>query len=706
MAAGAEKRLDDYFFLRNTYETVSGQEAQLNRILRMLDEDEINLSWRIDTTPLSRVRSRSLYDFERGGESLVLPGSIAYERLRDMEKDLYKHRPISRAKSNVDDEEKRRAEARRKQNDMNSFDVRKKTSESFICQWTSPRWTSEIDFFQVERQIDGNDWENLGEKLDRTTDHLELKIESIVNDQPNRSRFRLKAKLNDGKTLFSDPTDEILLEPIENQQGFIYPDVKILSVDSAELSWKNQKPKGNVEPSNFYDLEKRDGPNGTWQKIRSVAFSHGSTQVDSLIDIDKCQFRLVPSSSDLDLLTVHNVNEWLSSLKLVPTKANQVEIEISEEGFRYFDRYKVEFTTIDRLDQWEQMSNITHETPHLTIENLHPGEDYKFRFTPILRASKNSNDVNASQLALVLDVKMPSTRKPKMAKIAIPPPQFAIHQVDPTRVFIEAILSKDQLERFDQIYDVYSKTDTENDQWTKIGTIDKEHLNLNIENLQENTAYTFKFDNRLSPSMDNQNNVVQEFQFQTASVKQYDPSLFLEKVEQSLENVVNNVMRAAAGHQALEDPVNISLNDVIKEIFHDDNLVPNEQYGFDTLALSSDLQLFRGPKQMMLQELEGNETIDTSKSYGEIIIHNYRRTGEKERQPVIVRDDNGNTRIGNIDGDVIVRNVVTDVLLTNEETRNQLAMNIVGQAFLKSVQGVLLASNFKGIIVVKTVNKP
>ena len=51
--------------------------------------------------------------------------------------------------------------------------------------------------------------------------------------------------------------------------------------------------------------------------------------------------------------------------------------------------------------------------------------------------------------------------------------------------------------------------------FVQIGTIDKEHLNLNIENLQENTAYTFKFDNRLSPSMDNQNNVVQEFQFQT-----------------------------------------------------------------------------------------------------------------------------------------------------------------------------------------------
>ena len=70
--------------------------------------------------------------------------------------------------------------------------------------------------------------------------------------------------------------------------------------------------------------------------------------------------------------------------------------------------------------------------------------------------------------------------------------------------------------------------------------------------------------------------------------------------------------------------MNISLNEVIKEIFHDETLVPNEQYGFDTLALSNDLQLFRGPKQMMLQELEINETSESSKHHGEIIIHNYR----------------------------------------------------------------------------------
>lgn len=161
----------------------------------------------------------------------------------------------------------------------------------------------------------------------------------------------------------------------------------------------------------------------------------------------------------------------------------------------------------------------------------------------------------------------------------------------------------------------------------------------------------------------------------------------------------------AAGHQAIEEPVNLSLNEVIREVFRDEKLLPSEKFGFDTLELSNELQVYRGPKQMMLKDLEVDETADLSKHHGEIIIHNY-RTGEQGRPAVIVREENGNTRVSNIDGDIIIRNVVSDVTLTNEQTRHQLSMNIVGQAFLKGVQGTLLASKFKGIIVVKNVNKP
>lgn len=148
--------------------------------------------------------------------------------------------------------------------------------------------------------------------------------------------------------------------------------------------------------------------------------------------------------------------------------------------------------------------------------------------------------------------------------------------------------------------------------------------------------------------------------------------------------------------------MNQSLNEVIKEVFRDENLIPSEEYGFDTLALNNGLQVYRGPKQMLIKELEVDETVDLSKHYGEIIIHNYRTS----QQSVVVREENGNTRVNNIDGDIIIRNVVSDVILKNEQTHHQLSMNIVGQAFLKGVQGSLIASKFKGIIVVKNVHKP
>ena len=105
---------------------------------------------------------------------------------------------------------------------------------------------------------------------------------------------------------------------------------------------------------------------------------------------------------------------------------------------------------------------------------------------------------------------------------------------------------------------------------------------------------------------------------------------------------------------------------------------------------------------MMLKDLEIAETTKLSEHEGEIIIHNY----PTSKQTVIVREDNGNTCVTNIDGDIIIRNVVSDVLLKNEKAHHQLSMNIVGQAFLKGVQGALIASKFKGIIVVKSVHKP
>ncbi len=54
----------------------------------MLGEDEISLNWRLDLSPIGRAQARSLHDFDRWANTLVLKGSMAYERLRVI-KELY-----------------------------------------------------------------------------------------------------------------------------------------------------------------------------------------------------------------------------------------------------------------------------------------------------------------------------------------------------------------------------------------------------------------------------------------------------------------------------------------------------------------------------------------------------------------------------------------------------------------------------------------
>ncbi|CAF0875371.1 unnamed protein product [Rotaria sordida] len=596
-----------------------------------------------------------------------------------------------------------------------------------FCQWASPKSSSTIDYFTIERQLGDQEWLSIGEKINKLKNQTQFDISLLNEINVNiPSYFRLKAHLKSGQTFTSKPTDEIFMHLFEDK-NIIIPHVEILSSNSVQLTWNDNN---NDEKTNIYDIEKKEQEEeeqqqeSEWEKVIEVPLSQRSARIDSLTDAKQTQFRLIPSTSELEemektdnevepeVLTVHNVNELLNSLHINPTSTNTVDIDISDEGFNEFDCYKIEYTTTDQRNQWKQVSDITQDDPHLTIDNLKQGTNYKFRFTPIVSGTTTTNGTDTSQLSLVLDVKMPSARKGRFDKTETKTetetpvtvqPQFSIQKLDSTSVLVEAIVPTEEPATFEDVYDIYSKNETtDDDDWNKVGTIDKEHLSTTIDNLEENTPYSFKIDNITSSTTDDQSNTVQEFKFETTPVKQYDPSLLLEKIDQSLENVVNGVMKAAAGHQTLEEPVNKSLTEVIKEVFRDEALVPSEQYGFDTLALHDDLLLYRGPKQMMLKELEVDETSDLSKHYGEIIIHNYRT----RKQSVIVREENGNTRVENIDGDIIIRNVVSDVLLKNEQTHHQLSMNIVGQAFLKGVQGTLVASKFKGIIVVKNVNKP
>ncbi|CAF3879351.1 unnamed protein product [Adineta steineri] len=1023
MAVGAEKRLEDYHFLRNTYETITGQEIQLNRILRMLGEDEINLNWRADLLPIGRARRRTLYEFNQLNNTLVLKGSIAYERLRDLEHETFQRtrepsmptssrrvqelrerrqryseqrecpssslngtaasssssssrlRALNEYDTALADSEKKRqqqAEENRlnalknkekestenkrekfksmfddensnygkskqqnedrinnrstrtdlsnedkinnrstrtdlsnedKDQQSNSDRIRKSSNKSdydktgdielisftvrcetvpslnnaqneedasirLFCKWASPSSSSAINYYTIERQIgDKEEWLPVGEKIDKLDNQTQLDI-SLLKDAGNSinknlpSYFRLKAHLQNGQTFMSKPTDGINLN-LSKEKSLIIPDVEILSPNSVQLTWsddtndkkigkddddnknKNDNNIKQKEKSNLYDIQKKEEQESEWEKVLEVPLSQHSARLDSLTDAKQCQFRLIPTSSEPEeitktgttdtisfkekevepeILTVHNVNELLSSLHIVPTSSTTVDIDISEEGFKEYDSYKIEYTTSNQLNQWKQMSDITHDNPHLTIDNLKQGTDYKFRFTPMVSGTTAAkNETNSSQLSLILDVKTPSSRRGRFTQnesetptttsppvstkelfaeheiessaaspsnfsnkdvftenetegstavspqlstkeesvgnedensnansshfpsredvdqnedenedeneasvpnspesssqkninenksetsTATTPHQFRIQKLDSTSVLIEAIVPEEEPATFEDVFEVFSKKETtdnddEESDWTKVGTIDKEHLSTTVDNLEEDTSYEFKVDNITSPLADDESNTMQVFKIDTKSVKKYDPSSLLEKIEESLENVVNGVMRAAAGHQIVEESINHSLNEVIREVFRDDALLPNEEYGFDTLALNTDLQLYRGPKQMMLKDLEVDETIDLSKHYGEIIIHNYGNS----QQSVIVREENGNTRVGNIDGDIIIRNVVSDVLLKNEKTNNQLSMNIVGQAFLKGVQGSLIASKFRGIIVVKNVNK-
>lgn len=49
------------------------------------------------------------------------------------------------------------------------------------------------------------------------------------------------------------------------------------------------------------------------------------------------------------------------------------------------------------------------------------------------------------------------------------PPQFAIHQIDPTSVFVEAVVPADRPASFDDVFDIYARKESTDDEWVKVG---------------------------------------------------------------------------------------------------------------------------------------------------------------------------------------------------------------------------------------------
>jgi hypothetical protein len=66
-------------------------------------------------------------------------------------------------------------------------------------------------------------------------------------------------------------------------------------------------------------------------------------------------FFILEDEVESEVLTVDNVNEWLNSLHVVPTSPTTVDVDISEEGFKEYDCYKIEYTTDDQLNKWKQV---------------------------------------------------------------------------------------------------------------------------------------------------------------------------------------------------------------------------------------------------------------------------------------------------------------------------------------------------------------
>ncbi len=124
-----------------------------------------------------------------------------------------------------------------------------------------------------------------------------------MKDADIPSYFRLKAHLRNGQTVTSKPTDEIFIN-LSREKKIVVPDVEILSPNSVQLTWEdNENDENNKEKSNIYDIEKKEEEQPEWEKVIEVPLSQHSARIDSLTDAKQCQFRLIPSVSELEEIT-------------------------------------------------------------------------------------------------------------------------------------------------------------------------------------------------------------------------------------------------------------------------------------------------------------------------------------------------------------------------------------------------------------------
>ena len=344
----------------------------------MLDEDEISLNWHIDTTPIGRARSRSAYDFDRTGDSIVLPGSIAYERLREMEQEDLKRQPLPQISSRTKERRKRfsqqhdtpplsnsasnnpsaarlralaefeaeltaseaerRRQAKEKQRkededaksgeiELISFTVRyedssssnKKTDDGdslgrLLCEWISPSSSSGIKHYTIERQLGDKEWLTIGNKIDNSNNQTELDILSLISDDNDNANVPSRFRLK---------------AHLENGKTFTSQPTEEIDIINLTGGKRIIKPNVEILSANSvqltwdanenddtikYNILKKEAGQTEWEKVTKVPLSKGSAQVDNLTDAHQCQFRLVPSTSDKGTYSVHHFIKSIFSL--------------------------------------------------------------------------------------------------------------------------------------------------------------------------------------------------------------------------------------------------------------------------------------------------------------------------------------------------------------------------------------------------------
>ena len=191
----------------------------------------------------------------------------------------------------------------------------------------------------------------------------------------------------------------------------------------------------------------------------------------------------------------------------------------------------------------------------------------------------------------------------------------------------------------------------------------------------------------------------------------------LDEFDQTVDKIVNMVINKASHRQEVKEDVGVSIQNAFMDVIAS-HLQPNDETGFAYLEYN-DVEIYQGPSRLMdlVQGNENNEgeeilangkrvpktarnDISDSAKHGEIIIRVH-----KGQRVTVRADDKNDTIIANIlKGEVIIRNVDTNLLLTVSKgnvINQEIELCIVGQAYIKDISGDLKANQFKGIVVIR-----